>query len=199
MRRKLQIKSLNGFVTMSVRLKTEKELEEFSLAHVKTVLQGGSSEFDDGPPCLQMMTKKELEDGRDRWLYNYMVFAKKKYQDKWEEMVIDAPKKYFLKDYHIDYNPISKHFRFHFDCPKPLLKARIYDRKLKKSYSGILGNHGEMMDPSFEVVLRQEKMLSSKLPFMAINWDDLVAKKQIKIVQLMDLFSEKLKSSNKSM
>jgi len=65
---------------------------------VKTVLQGGPSEFDDGPPCLQMMTKSPLDDGRDRWLYNYMVFAKKRYQDKWEEMVIDAPKKYFLKD-----------------------------------------------------------------------------------------------------
>ena len=83
---------------IEANLKTTDELEEFSLAHVKTVLQGGPSEFDDGPPCLQMMTKNELDDGRDRWLYNYMVFAKKKYQDKWEEMVIDAPKKYFLKD-----------------------------------------------------------------------------------------------------
>ena len=83
---------------IEANLKTASELEEFSLAHVKTVLQGGPSEFDDGPPCLQMMTKNTLDDGRDRWLYNYMVFAKKKYQDKWEEMVIDAPKKYFLKD-----------------------------------------------------------------------------------------------------
>jgi len=83
---------------IEANLKTTDELEEFSLAHVKTVLQGGPSEFDDGPPCLQMMTKSPLDDGRDRWLYNYMVFAKKRYQDKWEEMVIDAPKKYFLKD-----------------------------------------------------------------------------------------------------
>lgn len=83
---------------IEANLKTASELEEFSLAHVKTVLQGGPSEFDDGPPCLQMMTKNPLDDGRDRWLYNYMVFAKKRYQDKWEEMVIDAPKKYFLKD-----------------------------------------------------------------------------------------------------
>jgi len=83
---------------IEANLKTTDELEEFSLAHVKTVLQGGPSEFDNGPPCLQMMTKSPLDDGRDRWLYNYMVFAKKRYQDKWEEMVIDAPKKYFLKD-----------------------------------------------------------------------------------------------------
>jgi len=83
---------------IEANLKTSSELEEFSIAHVKTVLQGGPSEFDDGPPCLQIMTKSPLDDGRDRWLYNYMVFAKKRYQDKWEEMVVDAPKKYFLKD-----------------------------------------------------------------------------------------------------
>jgi len=83
---------------IEANLKTSSELEEFSIAHVKTVLQGGPSEFDDGPPCLQIMTKSPLDDGRDRWLYYYMVFAKKRYQDKWEEMVVDAPKKYFLKD-----------------------------------------------------------------------------------------------------
>jgi len=83
---------------IEANLKSASDLEEFSIAHVKTVLQGGPSEFDDGPPCLQMMSKSPLDDGRDRWLYNYMVFAKKRYQDKWEEMVVDAPKKYFLKD-----------------------------------------------------------------------------------------------------
>ena len=50
--------SFDQFIkVIEANLKTEKELEEFSLAHVKTVLQGGPSEFDDGPPCLQMMTK----------------------------------------------------------------------------------------------------------------------------------------------
>ena len=113
-----------------------------------------------------------------------------------EQMLAEGlVEKYFLKDFHILLNPISKEFQFQFECPRPLLKAQIYDRKLKKSYLGVLGDHGEMMDPSFEVTLRQEKMLDNKLPFMAINWDDLVAKKQIKIVKLLDLFSAKLKSN----
>jgi hypothetical protein len=101
--------------------------------------------------------------------------------------------KYFLRDYHISYNPISSSFNFEFECPRPLLKAQIYDKKLKKSYLGILGDHGEMMDPSFEVVLRQEKMLNQKLPYMAINWDDLVANKQIKVVQLLEMFPNEVK------
>jgi hypothetical protein len=78
--------------------KTKEELEEFSLALVKTVLQGGSDEFIDGPPCLQISSKEELTDGRDRWLYNYMVFAKKKYPDNWQNVVKAAPQKYFIKD-----------------------------------------------------------------------------------------------------
>ena len=78
--------------------KTKEELEEFSLALVKTVLQGGSDEFNDGPPCLQIMAKEPLTDARDRWLYNYMVFAKKKYPDNWQDVLKAAPQKYFIKD-----------------------------------------------------------------------------------------------------
>ena len=78
--------------------KTKEELEEFSLALVKTVLQGGPDEFNDGPPCLQIMAKEPLVDKRDRWLYNYMVFAKKKYSDSWQGVLKAAPQKYFIKD-----------------------------------------------------------------------------------------------------
>ena len=78
--------------------KTKEELEEFSLALVKTVLQGGPEEFNDGPPCLQIMAKEPLTDNRDRWLYNYMVFAKKKYPDNWQNVLKAAPQKYFIKD-----------------------------------------------------------------------------------------------------
>jgi hypothetical protein len=78
--------------------KTKEELEEFSLALVKTVLQGGPDEFNDGPPCLQIMAKEPLDDNRDRWLYNYMVFAKKKYPDNWQSVLKAAPQKYFIKD-----------------------------------------------------------------------------------------------------
>ena len=74
---------------------TADELEEFTLDHTKKILNGGGEEFNDGPPCLAILTKDKLTDGRDRFLYNYMVFAKKKYPDDWEKMVIAAPGKYF--------------------------------------------------------------------------------------------------------
>jgi len=57
---------------------TADELEEFGISHMKEILSGGSEEFSDGPPCLGILTKEKLSDGRDRFLYNYAVFAKKK-------------------------------------------------------------------------------------------------------------------------
>ena len=77
---------------------TADELEEFGISHIKEILSGGSKEFEDGPPCLGILTKEKLTDGRDRFLYNYAVFAKKKYPDNWEEMVKAAPAKYFQTD-----------------------------------------------------------------------------------------------------
>ena len=86
----LEVAELNSY--------TADELEEFAIDHVKQMLSGGGEEFVDGPPCLQRMTREKLSDGRDRFLYNYMVFAKKKYPDNWEEMVKGAPNKYFATD-----------------------------------------------------------------------------------------------------
>jgi hypothetical protein len=77
---------------------TADDLEEFSIDHTKKLLIGGADEFIDGPPCLQILSKNKLTDGRDRFLYNYMVFVKKKYPDNWEEMVKGAPNKYFAAD-----------------------------------------------------------------------------------------------------
>ena len=77
---------------------TSDELEEFTIEHTRKLLAGGGEEFNDGPPCLQRLTQDKLSDGRDRFLYNYMVFAKKKYPDDWEKMVIAAPGKYFEPD-----------------------------------------------------------------------------------------------------
>ena len=82
--------------------KTKKELEDFSIAHVKSMLQGGAEEFFDGPPCLQKLTQnhetEKLSDGRDRFLYNYMVFAKKKYPDTWEKKILEAARNYIKYD-----------------------------------------------------------------------------------------------------
>ena len=83
---------------VEANLQTEESINSFTKDHVKQILMGGDEEFEDGPPCLQALTKDKLHDGRDRFLYNYMVFAKKKYPDNWEEQVLEGARKYIVYD-----------------------------------------------------------------------------------------------------
>jgi len=76
---------------------TEKQLKDFMVNLTNKELVGGNEEFEDGPPCLQILSKNKLDDYRDRFLYQYMVFAKKKYSD-WQEKVQLAKGSYFIND-----------------------------------------------------------------------------------------------------
>ena len=73
------------------------------------ILKGGDPEFADGPPCLQRLSKNKLTDGRDRFMYNYMVFAKKKYKDSWPDKVNEA-NKYFQTPWTLE--EINKKIKF---------------------------------------------------------------------------------------
>ena len=60
--------------------------------------EGADEEFKDGPPCLAHLSKIMKDpkfDGRDRFMYNYHVFVKMKYEDTWKQKVKNAPVKYF--------------------------------------------------------------------------------------------------------
>jgi len=70
-------------------------LQKLSDEIIQKELTGGAEEFKDGPPCLEILSKNKMKDGRDRFLYNYMVFAKKKYSDNWRDRVLQAGRNYF--------------------------------------------------------------------------------------------------------
>ena len=80
---------------VAINLMTSTKLKEISDNIIKTELTGGAEEFKDGPPCLEILSKEKMDDGRDRFLYNYMVFAKKKYADDWSKKVLQAGRNYF--------------------------------------------------------------------------------------------------------
>jgi len=83
--------------------KTKKELHEIKNGKISDALVGESDEFKDGPPCLSVIcgqleqgtysdpddggAHNKLPDGRDEFLYNIMVWAKKRFSDKWETVV----------------------------------------------------------------------------------------------------------------
>ena len=88
---------------IGLNLQTKEQLKKIAGDLVKKELTGGPTEFLDGPPCLQAITKElgegeKLPDERDRFLFNYMVFAKKKYKDNWEKKVLEAGRNYILYD-----------------------------------------------------------------------------------------------------
>ena len=78
--------------------KTKEDLEEFADELIRLELTGGADEFIDGPVCLQRLSKSKLDDYRDRFIYNYMVFAKKKYPDNWEEKLLEGARNYIVYD-----------------------------------------------------------------------------------------------------
>ena len=85
-------------------LQTKEQLKEVATTKINEVITGGPEALADGPPCLQMICKeivesgKKLTDGRDRFLYEYMVFAKKKYKDEWEDTLLQAGRDYIQYD-----------------------------------------------------------------------------------------------------
>jgi len=85
---KLSLEEFIKFANES-RVGNEALIKHVEEAH-RNILLGTNPEFEDGPPCLALCSKSKLDDGRDRFMYNYMVFAKKKYKDKWTDQVSKA-------------------------------------------------------------------------------------------------------------
>jgi len=68
----------------------------------KKIFEGADEDFKDGPPCLASLStimKDPQFDGKDRFMYNYHVFVKMKYEDTWKQKVKNAPVKYFAEQH----------------------------------------------------------------------------------------------------
>ena len=87
--------SLEQFIKIAITSRVSPEELDQLITRVDTeILMGGDPEFEDGPPCLQRLSKTKIGDGRDRFMFNYMVFAKKKYKENWPDKINEA-NKYF--------------------------------------------------------------------------------------------------------
>ena len=61
----------------------------------KLELKRPPSEFSDGPPCIESLTQNKLTDGRDRVLYQYIQYAKRKWPEEWTKHINAFNYKYF--------------------------------------------------------------------------------------------------------
>ena len=83
---------------VEVNLVSKGQLEIITASIDKKIYEGTDADLMDGPPCLADISKisnREGFDGKDRFMYNYHVFAKMKYPDGWEQKVKNAPVKFF--------------------------------------------------------------------------------------------------------
>ena len=83
---------------ISANLVTKERLTEITEGIENKSMEGVDEEFIEGPPCLAAISKLAKNpdfDGKDRFMYNYHVMVKMKYQDNWQQRVMNAPVKYF--------------------------------------------------------------------------------------------------------
>ena len=132
--------------TVGLNLVDPKNFKKIKEDIIYSELKGGGEEFVDGPPCLQKLTKEVMvfTDGRDRFLYNYMVFAKKKYPDTWQKMIVKAGRDYFKFDENWTDDHIKSKIKNWekqkkgFTCTDPLLEPNCMKALCVKRKFGVL-------------------------------------------------------------
>ena len=139
--------------TVGLNLVDPKDFKKIKENIIYSELKGGGEEFEDGPPCLQKLTKEQMTftDGRDRFLYNYMVFAKKKYpgEDTWKKMIVKAGRDYFKFDENWTDDHIKSKIKNWekqkkgFTCSDPLLEPHCMKALCIKRKYGVLSGEKE--------------------------------------------------------
>lgn len=123
------------------------------------------------------------------------VFEETKSLKKVKEAIVQQsmPEHHFISDYKINYDPLKNMLLFKMDCPTPLMKVQIYKENGVDSYEAILVETGELFDPTYEVLLRTEKKLTTSLPYLAIPVGDLSAETQEEITRVVNSMDEKFR------
>ena len=124
-----------------------------------------------GMMALQIV--KEFDDKKS--LYSV---KKKIVTEKWQE-------KYFVTDYKLSFDPYTKILNLNLNCSEPIMKVQIYKNNGNDSYEAILTEDGQMVDPTYEALLRQEKKLTKALPYLALPVSDLDQKIQKEIISIV--------------
>ncbi|MBF0361043.1 MAG: cell division protein FtsQ [Oligoflexia bacterium] len=76
--------------------------------------------------------------------------------------------KYFLSEYNIKYDPLKKQLYLGYDCPTPILKVSVYEKDKTQVYQAVLVENGKLLDPTYEMILKEENKLNTQLPMLSI-------------------------------
>lgn len=101
--------------------------------------------------------------------------------------------KYFLSDYKVAYNPVTRTVRIQLECPEPLAKVQIYKSNGEEHYSAILGNNAKLYEPHYENLMKAEKKLNHNLPLLAMTTEQLDSSAPTVLVNFIKLIEEDLR------
>ena len=111
--------------------------ERYKQQDISTIeIKRPESEFDDGPPCIESLTQDKLEDGRDRVIYQYIIYAKRKWPENWQDKIFEFNYKHFKTP--LDQKIITAKIKnnekndFHYKCNEEPM-CNVCDKKLCKS------------------------------------------------------------------
>ncbi len=143
--------SLNGFYGLYERNKLTPEALE------RLEIKRPESEFSDGPPCIESLTQNKLTDGRDRVIYQYIQYAKRKWPEDWQNRINQFNYKYFETP--LDDKTIQDKIKFHnkkelgFKCNEEPM-CNHCDKKLCRSRKFGIG--GESIFPELSDLQKVE-------------------------------------------
>ena len=115
------------------------------------------SEFSDGPPCIESLTQTKLNDGRDRVIYQYIQYAKRKWPEDWHNRINQFNYKYFENP--LEDKKIQDKIKFHakkdlgFKCNEEPM-CNHCDKKLCRSRQFGIG--GESIFPELSDLQKVE-------------------------------------------
>lgn len=131
---------------------------------------------------LVILVMKEFEKTKS------LKAVKEKFiSEKWED-------KYFLSSYSVNFNPISKTVKMNFECPDPLVRVQVYKESGAEHYSAVMVRSGKLVDPSYEMILKAEKLLETDLPSLAIPVKELEGQVHENFTRFAAKISPELKS-----
>ena len=171
--------TLEGFFELYEKNKiTPEQLEQLKIKRPE-------SEFSDGPPCIESLTQNKLDDGRDRVLYQYIQYAKRKWPTDWDKKINPFNYKYFTIP--LDDKTIQDKIKFNskkdlgFKCNEEPMCSHC-DKKLCRTRKFGIG--GETV---FPILSDLQKILLDK-PYYYVNVDG----ERVKLENATTLYDQRL-------
>ncbi|MBL7665472.1 MAG: hypothetical protein JNM93_10100 [Bacteriovoracaceae bacterium] len=101
--------------------------------------------------------------------------------------------KYYISNYEINYEPLTKFLKFQYSCPLPMARVQLYKSEGNESYSAILVENGQFYDSIYEQLMIAENKIEQDLPSLALPVEEIDKELKEELVRFIKQISPNLK------